>query len=45
MHELPDFTPAENACTKWSDAFQTYPAARLGAAVPTLLISPLGSNG
>lgn len=43
--ELPNFIPAENACTKYSDAFQTYPTACLGAVVPMLLISPLGSNG
>lgn len=30
--ELPDFTPAENVRTKYSDAFQTYPTACLGAA-------------
>lgn len=42
--ELPNFTPAEDACTTYNDAFQTCPTAWLGAVVPMLLISPLGSN-
>lgn len=44
MPELPNFTPAEDACTTYNDAFQTHPTAWLGAVVPMLLISPLGSN-
>lgn len=43
--ELPILTPAENACMEYSDAFQTYPIACLGAVVPMMLISPLRSNG
>lgn len=37
-------TPAEDAWTKYTDAFQTHPTTWLSAVVSMLLISPPGSN-